>query len=319
MIVKRNLELEDAFVRELGAGVDFGDNEGVGAVLNALAALFKATGDEKFSAAVRSVADKAMEKCSLSDVESLTNFEYGKGMYSAFAATGDAKYRDEAKRVAAQLATQPRYEDGIFKGSADGGEIRPCRTYMFAPFYMTYETLDGGKERYNDIIAQIRAMRKSHFDEYIGRLTAEKSTYNMIAHFSAAMVDTMEVMDQMLYEIYHEMLDYYREAVKAIAESGVVQGKGTKADYVYGYAVLKGCRMKALHTEKYEDSVIGLVDKLSSDLTDTASCGSDAAVNVCGGAGNVYKLAFKALFYSEAVRNREYQDYGRGKGGVLWS
>jgi hypothetical protein len=42
-------------------------------------------------------------------------------------------------------------------------------------------------------------------------------------------------------------------------------------------------------------------------------------VNVCGGAGNVYKLAFKALFYSEAIRNREYQDYGRGKGGVLWS
>ena len=26
-----------------------------------------------------------------------------------------------------------------------------------------------------------------------------------------------------------------------------------------------------------------------------------------------------ALVYSETVRNREYQDYGRGKGGALWS
>ena len=30
-------------------------------------------------------------------------------------------------------------------------------------------------------------------------------------------------------------------------------------------------------------------------------------------------LAYKALYYSEVIRNREYQDYGRGKGGVLWS
>lgn len=76
---------------------------------------------------------------------------------------------------------------------------------------------------------------------------------------------------------------------------------------MFAYAVLKGCRMKALHTEKYEGIVLGVCDKVMSGEIFTDD---DTDKNVVSKA---------ALVYSETVRNREYQDYGRGKGGALWS
>ena len=300
-MISRNISLEDKLTEQLAAQVDYSDNEVTGAVLNALADMYKAAGDNKFAEAVKEAADKAIEKCTYDDKESLKNYELGKGFYSAYDVTGDEKYRDAAKKIAAQLDTQPRYEEGFFAGSQDNGVKKLCRTYMYTPFYMNYETRDGGKERYNDIIAQIRSYHNNMFDSYKDKLGSDEAAYNIVAHYAAALIDTMEVMDQMLYEIYHEMLDYYRAAVKAIAESGAVTGKGIKADYVFGYALLKGCRMKAVLTEKYEGIVIGLMDSLYES------------------ADNTYMLAMKAMYYSEAIRNREYQDYGRGKGGVLWS
>ena len=67
--------------------------------------------------------------------------------------------------------------------------------------------------------------------------------------------------------------------------------------------------MKAVHTEKYEGTVLGVCDKVMSGeiFTDEDAKADD----------NIVSMA--ALVYSETVRNREYQDYGRGKGGALWS
>lgn len=300
-MVNRDITLEDALLKQLKEQIDYSDNEVTGAVLNAVADMYKATGDAKFADAVSELADKALEKCTFEDNENLKNYECGKGMYSAYDVTGDERYREAAKKIAYQLSAQPRYEEGIFKGSLDNGVKKLCRTYVYMPFYMNYESKDGGKERYNDIIAQIRAYRSTLFDECEGRLADDSTSYNIMAHFAAAMIDTMEVMDQMLYEIYHEMMDYYKDAVKAVIDSGVSECSGIKADYAYGYAVLKGCRMKAIQTEKYEHIVTDLADRLAEESDST------------------YMLAFKAMYYSELIRNREYQDYGRGKGGVLWS
>ena len=60
---------------------------------------------------------------------------------------------------------------------------------------------------------------------------------------------------------------------------------------VFAYALLKGCRMKAVLTEKYEDAALAIYEKYS-DVSE-----KDAAEF--------------ALCYSEVVRNRDYQDYGR--------
>ena len=127
------------------------------------------------------------------------------------------------------------------------------------------------------------------------------------------LIDTMEVMDQMIYEIFRKMQDYYKASVKAVLESGVtaegMDDMDDEAELIFAYAVLKGCRMKALHTEKYEGIVLGVCDKVMSGEIFT---GEDTEAN-----DTIISMA--ALVYSETVRNREYQDYGRGKGGALWS
>ena len=131
--------------------------------------------------------------------------------------------------------------------------------------------------------------------------------------YAASLIDTMEVMDQMIYEIFRKMQDYYKASVKAVLESGVtaegMDDMDDEAELIFAYAVLKGCRMKALHTEKYEGIVLGVCDKVMSGEIFT---GEDTEAN-----DTIISMA--ALVYSETVRNREYQDYGRGKGGALWS
>lgn len=75
----------------------------------------------------------------------------------------------------------------------------------------------------------------------------------------------MEVMDQALYEIFGKVRDYYKLAVNDIKEN-VVNKKSVdefdnkSAVLLYAYAVLKGCRMKAIHTEKYENIVDAVVE-----------------------------------------------------------
>ena len=82
--------------------------------------------------------------------------------------------------------------------------------------------------------------------------------------------------------------------------------------------------MKALITEKYENSVLGLLDIIEDKSGSGTECGCDKSGTADGedeslGNDSATTLAYKALYYSEVIRNREYQDYGRGKGGVLWS
>ena len=77
---------------------------------------------------------------------------------------------------------------------------------------------------------------------------------------------------------------------------------------LYAYAVLKGCRMKAIHTEKYENIVDAIVEDAITKINviddETTKSGYVAALTLC---------------MAEAVKNREYQDYGRTRGGVLWN
>lgn len=121
----------------------------------------------------------------------------------------------------------------------------------------------------------------------------------------------MEVMDQMIYEIYRKMQDYFKASVKAVLETGRdyddFDDFDEESELMFAYAVLKGCRMKASHTEKYEGIVLGVCDKVMSGEIFT----DDVPIR--------WIVSKAALVYSETVRNREYQDYGRGKGGALWS
>ena len=76
--------------------------------------------------------------------------------------------------------------------------------YLTQPFYMNYETKFGGKEQYNDVIAQFNILQEKAYpsvENELGNATADLE----MAAYAAAAVDTMEVMEQPLYEIFDRL------------------------------------------------------------------------------------------------------------------
>ena len=66
--------------------------------------------------------------------------------------------------------------------------------------------------------------------------------------------------------------------------------------------------MKALITEKYEKAALDILEAAEAKAQEDDVFGADPAYP------DVLVTA-----YAESLRNREYQDYGRTKGGALWS
>ena len=177
--------------------------------------------------------------------------------------------------------------------------------YLTQPFYMNYETKLGGKEQYNDIIAQFNILQEKAYpsvENELGNATADLET--------AAAVDTMEVMEQPLYEIFDRLRQILKQAVAAMNTKSLdtFAKEAQEAGLFYAYAVLKGCRMKALITEKYEKAALDILEAAEAKAQEDDVFGADTAYT-----------AVLVTAYAESLRNREYQDYGRTKGGALWS
>ena len=313
MIINRDAELEKIMFSKLSQIDDFISNKDVYALglrLNALSSLYRALRSEEAADALTEALDKVLESSVLDSVNKneLKRFMSGTAMYTAFDFTGDEKYRNAAIELAKGFKDFERNDNGYFKDADDKKCL--CKAYQYETFYMAYETKDGGKEQYNDVIGQYNTMNDELFADtkYSSDTTAK---VKVLSVYAASLIDTMEVMDQMIYEIYRKMQDYFKASVKAVLETGRdyddFDDFDEESELMFAYAVLKGCRMKALHTEKYEGIVLGVCDKVMAGEIFTDD---DTDKNVVSKA---------ALVYSETVRNREYQDYGRGKGGALWS
>ena len=326
MLIKRNLEFEKALSEKI-LSVDWTklDTWDRAMLLNGAAKVWAATGSDEFG----NILVEGLKKCGCvltdsdmaaqedrmvtgCDSQDLCNFMLGNACYAAKDFTGESVYAEAAKKLAEQFNTQKRSEAGYFLNKEQGACL--CDTYCSQVFYMNYETRDGGKEHYNDIIAQYNSIHESLYRD---AASDAKEACELLSYYCAALIDTMEVMDQPLYEIYRKLQDYFKEAVKAVLEvkysgnADAFSGDGTTAEsyeLIFAYAVFKGCRMKALQTEKYEYAADMLYNKMP-EISSVSFDSADGAtlVGAC------------ELVYSEAVRNREYQDYGRGKGGVLWS
>lgn len=305
----RNDKLEKG-LKQLLSGLDMTrlDTKQRAYVLDALLQLHKATKDEKYlkelQTEVSSLAEDVLSENSNLKSGELANLKLANAFYYAAEVTGEERYIDAAKKAAEQLAVQPRNEAGIFV-DADGS-VSLGAAYLSQVFYMKYETANGGKERYNDVIAQYNAIRNSLYDGVADKISGDADAAAQMAEYCAALIDTMEVVDQPLYEIFRRMQDLYKEAVKALIEAGIFETSDAMALRA-SYAVLKGCRMKALHTEKYE--------KFALKVLETAESSVEAEEHK----GEVDYITALAVCYSESLKNRQYQDYGRGKGGALWS
>lgn len=301
-------------------------------VLDALMQLYKAAGDEDcfkmLEAEVSKLADSVLLDGASGGAESaavavdggaeaaggtaqnaktggeLANLKIANAFYYAADVTGEERYIEAAKKAAKQLAVQPRNEAGIFVDADESVSLGAA--YLSQVFYMKYETVNGGKERYNDIIAQYNSIRSSLYDAVASKISVDAGAAAEMAEYCAALIDTMEVVDQPLYEIFRRIQDLFKEAVKALIEAGIFTTSATSALRA-SYAVLKGCRMKALHTERYEKIALKVLDTAISDI-EAGEYRED-----------VDYVTALAICYSESLKNREYQDYGRGKGGALWS
>lgn len=233
------------------------------------------------------------------------NVMLGNALYLAKAFTGEDKYETAAVTLADRFKNMERSPKGFFFTS-EGKECL-CSAYENLSFYMNYETKNGGKEHYNDVCAQYNSLAAAFLRERESSFDVSK------IYFTAAAIDTMEVMDQALYEIFGKIRDYYKLAVNDIKENlvnkkSVDEFDNKSAVLLYAYAILKGCRMKAIHTEKYENIVDAVVEDAITKINviddETTKSGYVAALTLC---------------MAEAVKNREYQDYGRTRGGVLWN
>ena len=184
MIINRNSELEKnmyAKLSQVDELISSNDVYALGLRLNALSSLCKALREDSAVKALTEALDKVIESGIIDSIDknSLKHFMIGNAFYTASDFTGDS----------------------------------------YEPFYMAYETKDGGKEQYNDVIGQYNAMNDELFADtkYSSDTTAK---VKVLSVYAASLIDTMEVMDQMIYEIYRKMQDYFKASVKAVLETG---------------------------------------------------------------------------------------------------
>jgi hypothetical protein len=277
-----------------------------GMIFSGLIKLYQATDEKAYATYVLNALNEMTdEEGTISGMDAqdsnILNYFSGNALFFALAQTQDEKYKKAIMKLADQLKNQPRNAEGIFaESNADSNKVSMKDALYSQVFYMNYESGFGGKEHYNDIIAQYNSIRSSIYD-----VNADSME---MAMYSCALIDTMEVMEQPLYEIYRRLQDLLKEAVtamssKSVKETGNSKMTATTADLLGAYAVLKACRMKALLTEKYEGQALAVLEAADMEVAD----------------GNVLYTGALLLAYGESLRNRQYQDYGRSKGGTLWS
>lgn len=266
-------------------------------LLNALGKLEAAEHSDEYKDYITGELDRLIQNNTINVGEnSLVNYMYGNACYSV-------GKNETAVNIAKQTETQPRTESGYFTG-AEGGKCL-CVAFKALSFYMNYETKDGGKEHYNDIIAQYNALYADCFEDMSkAAYDGDAKAVRALALFAAGAVDTLEVMDQALYEIFARIRQIYKKTVAVLNDTvGACDSEAVKL--IYAYAVLKGCRMKLIQTEKHAAKAEEIFGKATDKhVADKSSLAVSAA----------YITA-----YSEYMRNRDYQDYGRSNGGALWS
>lgn len=328
-MISRNKELEKKLMDLLEKAVQDANNKDCAMIVNAVIALYKATGEKEYADKAQQMLDKyAINAAQLTKNDGIDKYLWGNAFYNIGDYSDDSKYVDEAVELAACFDKQQRNKIGYFSSNSDE-EIILNDFYCTQPFYMNYDTRNGGKEHYNDIIAQYNAVSGVFFDscenssdEYIRpydllmknsdkiikKMESNKGLYENLVYYAASLIDTMELMAQPLYEIYRRLQEYYKVAVKLLLLSKEQENEQDEAVYaMLSYVILKGCRMKALLTEKYENEAVKLLENIFH------------SINTQDQTFEATYVATAAFGYSEWIRNREYQDYGINKGGVLWS
>ena len=262
-----------------------------GCLLMGVKRMYEATGDSFYKDYIlRYLKERVLEDGTIptynTDHDNLDDLNCGKLLFFAIDETGDERYRRALEYHMKRLHSHPRCKCGNFWHK----DIYPYQIwldglYMAQPLYMEYETRYNGMENYSDILEQFRNVRRFLRDEKTGLyfhgydearvqpwadpVTGCSANFWSRAYgwWLIALVDTMEVMNQQIYEQYRELQDIFREAVQGLLpyrsqENGLiyqvidrpdVKGNYTEASgsVMASAAIMKGVRCGTLLSEKY--------------------------------------------------------------------
>ena len=273
-----------------------------GCVLTGLIRMYELTKDDSYKNFVLNYLKKYINENGTinfyqKDAFHLDNVACGNALYFAYDVTGEEKYRIAIEELMDQLRKQPRTQAGNFWHK----DIYPNQVwldglYMSEVFYMSYETRFGGKEHYNDIITQFQNVRKFLYDaksglyyhafdesrqaEWADKETGTSANFwlRAMGWYMVALIDTMSVMEQPVYEYYRALGDLFKEALAGLLkyqdqETGlfyqVIDHPEEKGNYLetsgsamIAYAMLRACRMKVILPEKYEENALHILQSI---------------------------------------------------------
>lgn len=223
----------------------------------------------------------------------------GKALFFADKEDRDPRWLKAADLIMRRLSEHPRCDNGSFWHK----EIYPYQVwldglYMALPFYMRWDMLRGGMQNINDIMHQFNNARALLFDEnkklsFHGwdekRVQPWVNPENgcsrnfwlrSMGWYLMAMVDSLEALDEQLYEHRQRIIDLLKEAVQGLlayrAEDGlfyqVIDHKEAKGNYtetsgsaMVAYALMKAARLGFLHREKYKETGLSIFNALVSN------------------------------------------------------
>ncbi|MCR5304772.1 MAG: glycoside hydrolase family 88 protein [Lachnospiraceae bacterium] len=295
-----------------------------GVVLLGASDMYKATGDTFYKDFVLGYLEENVDPdgkiVRYNDSHpAVDNILCGRNLYFALDETGDERYRKALDYLMGQLKGFPRAENGSFWHKDRYPEqIWLDGLYMASVFYLDYETRFDRKEQYPDVMTQFRNVRKYMFDDekklyYHGydhvkaQPWANKDT-GLSSNFWSracgwwlmALVDALDVMSDQIYEDYREIQDLLKEACDGMlkyrsSEDGLIyqvvdhpeaEGNYTESSgsLMMAYALMKGCRLKALLPEKY----LGAGREMFESITENKLKDTGDGVklrDICGVAG----------------------------------
>lgn len=261
-----------------------------GCILKGCIDLYNATGDEAFKQYVLDyVSTYVKEDGSIPNYEmrqyNIDSINCGKALFFALEQTGDERFRKAIEFHMQRLREHPRCACGSFwHKQLYPNQIWLDGLYMAQPFYMAYEMKFGGMEKVGDVVRQFKNVRKymwnaekglnyHAFDEAREQFWADKET-GLSANFwlrstgwyLMALVDTIGLCSEMLYEHWRALVDIFRESLAGVLQYQAADGlfyqvidhpeaegnyTETSGSAMVAYALLKGVRLGILDPEKY--------------------------------------------------------------------
>lgn len=248
-------------------------------MLNACASMYRATKEQRYKDVVLDyLSDRVSEDGSIKGFVDgrLSYLSIGVAIIFAYDMTGEEKYKNAAVKLFGKLNEMPRCNSVFVYDRNKIDDVSVASFYEGITFYMLYETRFGGKEHYNDVIVQFRQARKLIFDQvkgiyHSGIENGKQLAFDISSEADMIMsiIDALSYIDQPIYEYYNELKDLFKEAIHGLLPyqkkdnlffvDGIVapvknsQGCFNCTAKVL-YSILKGCRMKAILAEKYDET-----------------------------------------------------------------